>query len=347
MFLKDRNMIVTARASSGIYLVLSSLSRKGAVIVPGNLCYAAIYPVKYAGMTPVFCDVSPESGNTNLKCIQEAYHDGVVAAILPHMYGNPVEEMPEIVAFLHAKNVTVIEDCASAMGATADYPLGQMGDYTVYSTGHAKTLDLGFGGLLCSPFAIAALKEKERSLPLYSEEAEKEISFFSRLYRLLRNEGAGTEIEKAIFRELPEILRDSFLHRVSEEREQWLLLQLEKLDEAISLRREKYRRYEKKLQGKGIKKYIFSDGAVPFRFNFFVPENQRKRIIKLCLESGLPISDWYPSVTKMFGEEIALKGVDCHEAEILNLPLLLADERIDEICIRLVEIMEEVTKDET
>ena len=143
MVFEEKNMLITSRASSAIYLVLDSLKDKGNVIVPANLCYAGIYPILYAGMTPVFCDVEQHSGNTNLDFFKKAVTSKTVAAIIPHMYGNPVKELPEIAEFCKENGILLIEDCASAMGAKADYPLGKVGDYTVYSTGYSKTLDLG------------------------------------------------------------------------------------------------------------------------------------------------------------------------------------------------------------
>lgn len=144
--------LVVSRAASAIYLVLSALRLPNKqVLVPANLCYAAIFPILYAGYEPVFCDVDVTSGNVTYESVAAALTPETGAMIVPHMYGNPVGDMPEIAQICRQSGILLIEDCASAMGAKSPgYPLGAMGDYTVYSTGYSKTLDLGYGGLLVS-----------------------------------------------------------------------------------------------------------------------------------------------------------------------------------------------------
>ena len=107
MVFEEKNMLITSRASSAIYLVLDSLKDKGNVIVPANLCYAGIYPILYAGMAPVFCDVDQHSGNTNLDFFKKAVTSETVAAIIPHMYGL----VPRSIATGHNERKGKISPC--------------------------------------------------------------------------------------------------------------------------------------------------------------------------------------------------------------------------------------------
>ena len=102
--------IVVGRAASAIYLVLSELSKKDKfVIVPANICYAAIFPILSAGLKPLFCDIDKYSGNVTVESIRNVINEeNIVAAIIPHMYGNPVKDIIEIkVAFRDIE----IENC--------------------------------------------------------------------------------------------------------------------------------------------------------------------------------------------------------------------------------------------
>ncbi len=340
MIFEEKNMLITARASAAIYLILDSLKAKGNVTVPANLCYAGIYPVLYAGMTPVFCDVEKDSGNTNAELFKKSVTDKTVAAIIPHMYGNPVKELPEIAAFCRENKILLIEDCASAMGAEADYPLGKIGDYTVYSTGYSKTLDLGLGGILYSKtHSLDSMREKEKTLPAFSSEDEKNLELFSKLYRLLRNNGNGCDIEKEIYNMLPTVCKNAFLHRISKADADMIREKLSDLPKVVELRRKCLKRYCENLKDCGLKYYEYSDSAVPWRFSFFIEPEKRNAFVSECLENKIPISDWYPCVMPLFNQPDGLPGAKEHEKGILNLPIPLPDERIDEICDCIKKIL--------
>ena len=80
--------VIAGRGAVAIYLALKNISQYGkCVIVPANICYAAVFPIIYAGYTPLFCDVNPADGNVSLRIIKDSYNDSVAAAIIPHMYG--------------------------------------------------------------------------------------------------------------------------------------------------------------------------------------------------------------------------------------------------------------------
>lgn len=333
---EEGSCIAVARGATGIYLALKSNSgiAGGKVIVPANICYAAVYPIQYAGLEPVFCDVDPVSGNVTLDTFAAACSSDTRAAVIAHMYGNPVYEMPDIAAYCRKHNILLIEDCASAMGSEADhYKVGTLGDYVVYSTGYAKTLDLGYGGILFSKdHDLECTVELEKDFSEQTRESEDNMAFFSKLYRLMRNEGTDSAIEKMIYRGLGECCRDSFLQKISDQQKAWLFSQLDMLPDIIRKRRIAFRIYEEKFGGMGLKRYPFSEGAVPWRYNLLLEEPVRKRVIAACLENGLPISDWYPRVTDFFGVKEAFVGAEKHEKMILNFPLLLDEEKIGQIC---------------
>ena len=63
---------------------------------------------------------------------------------------------------------------------------------------------------------------------------------------------------------------------------------------------------------------------------------ERQKLIDSCLQQELPISDWYPSVQPMFGDQTELYGIQWHENHILNFPLLVSEDIIDEICKTII-----------
>ena len=56
-----KNNLFVGRAATAIYLVLNTLIKNKEVILPSNICYAAVYPVIYSGNKPIFVDVNKKS----------------------------------------------------------------------------------------------------------------------------------------------------------------------------------------------------------------------------------------------------------------------------------------------
>ena len=331
---KSGQSFAVGRGAVAIRLALSNLSIKdGYVLVPANICYAAVLPVIYSGFSPLFCDVDPVSGNVTLNSVKCACNNDVIAAIIPHMYGNPVNEFLLIYDYLHSRNVTVIEDCASLMTNKGNnYIPGTIGDYVVYSTGYSKTIDIGFGGLLFSERNdLNCLESVENNLNEFDKSYELEWSSFSAVYRILRNKGQHTSIAKSVFQNLPSSFSDSYNFRVSEEQKTKIIESIDTLDAVIEERRRKYKLYLSSLEISEEKVYSFSADSVPWRFNMLLGE-EREEFIKYCLDNKLPVSDWYPLVTPIFGDNKCYPNAEWHEKHIVNFPILISDEKIIEIC---------------
>lgn len=323
------------RGAIAIYLALSTITKKnGKVVVPANICYAAIFPVLYAGLAPVFCDVDSLTGNVFLDDVVNSYSEEVVAAIIPHMYGNPVSDFPLIAQYCKERNIILIEDCASLMGGNAEnYMLGTMGDYVVYSTGYSKTIDIGYGGLLfSSKYSLSKLEKLESKLPNYKERYAEEWSIFSKIYRVIRNEGENALISKAFYSILPDTCKELFLYNISDKKKQAIVDSIDKLDDVIAGRRHAYQIYNKKLENIKIQHYNYNLGAVPWRYNIFVDKEKRQDFILHCLNKKLPVSDWYPCVTSMFGIDKKFPNALWHEQHIVNFPLLITEGEIQSVC---------------
>lgn len=335
-----KNKLIISRAGTGIYLILKANEFEGKrVLVPANICYAAIYPIIYAGAIPVFCDVDEKTGNITRALFQK-YIDNIDAAIVPHMYGNPVADIEAIQKMCQDNSILLIEDCASAMGASINEKMcGTWGDYSIFSTGYSKTLDFGGGGIIMSNWDLSLLENIYSTLPEFDDQIEIEDAFFSKLYRLIRNN------DDSIF--LPELIWNSFrdnlskLYLYQDHRFDKKISDLEKeLVDVVDKRRVKYKTYEKSIKSRD-NVYEFEEGSVPWRFCMLVPEARRKNIIEKLLEEQIPVSDWYPVVTPIFGEDKKLypKALKI-EKQIINFPLLIDDDEIYRICDCINKMLE-------
>ena len=324
--------LFVARAATAIYLILCDIQKKNIkVLVPANICYAAIYPIVYSGNIPVFCDVDSNTGNVSLKEV-EKYLNLVQVMIIPHMFGNPVSEMDKIADICKKHNIILIEDCASAMGAKlySNY-CGTWGDYAVFSTGYSKTIDIGCGGIVISDRRLESLKEHYQKLPLKTVYDKENEAFFSKMYRVIRNNKQQT-LDRYIWRGLYDNLRSVFIHRVNH-MEQRIKEEIVRLPDIIKARKREWQYYDQFLRKSSFfDVYTYMDDGVPWRFNLLVQQEEKDPFVQYLLEKKVPVSDWYPVVVTLFGEENVYENATLLENRIINFPLLIGENKIREIC---------------
>ena len=119
------------------------------VIVPGRTFIASASCVAMRGATPVFADVSEESGTVTAETIERAIGRRTKAIIVVHLAGWPCE-MDDILTLANRHCVKVIEDCAQAQGARyRGRPVGSFGDAAAFSFCQDKIMSTGGeGGML-------------------------------------------------------------------------------------------------------------------------------------------------------------------------------------------------------
>ena len=105
--------------------------------------------IVYAGATPVFVDIDPETYNMAPAAIERAITPRTKAIMPVHLYGHPAD-MDPILDIARRRNVIVIEDAAQAHGA--EYHgrrCGSIGDLGCFSFYPGKNLGAyGEGGLV-------------------------------------------------------------------------------------------------------------------------------------------------------------------------------------------------------
>jgi len=339
-----KNYIIVGRASSGIFLILKSLFVGGEVIIPANICYAAVYPVVFAGNIPLFCDVDAVDGNVRMKDIKAKVSSQTKAIIVPHMYGNPIIEIDEIQTFCMQHGIILIEDCASAMGAKlSGRPVGTFGDYVVYSTGYAKTLDLGFGGIIASDVTLSEIAKMERDFNKRIPSWESATFEFSKQYRTFRNSGLRlcmSEFEP-YFRQSD--FRELFLFRSRPEWQDKInSAVVSRLDAEIQLRIDHAQIYHQAIEWNNVhdlREYKYVTGAVPWRYSLLLAPERRHLFIKTLLGAHIPVSDWYPTITELFANEEVFPNAEHMGNSIVNFPLTVSEKKIQEIGRTISKIM--------
>lgn len=119
------------------------------VLVPAHTFIGSVWGLIYAGATPLFCDVDPQTGIIDLADAKRRLTPRVKAIIPVHLYGQPAP-MTEVLAFARDHGLCVIEDVAQAFAARCDgKPLGGFGEFGCFSFYPGKNLGgAGEGGLV-------------------------------------------------------------------------------------------------------------------------------------------------------------------------------------------------------
>lgn len=145
-----KHAIATSSCTGAMHMALLALGLGPGdeVIVPDITWVATANAVLYAGATPVFADVEPDSW-----CLDPASFESKITprtrVVMPvHLYGHPAH-MDCIMEIARAHKLKVLEDAAPSTGAEFQgRRTGSFGDFGCFSFQGAKLLVTGEGGIL-------------------------------------------------------------------------------------------------------------------------------------------------------------------------------------------------------
>ena len=133
---------------------------------PANSFFVTAEAISNAGATPVFVDVDPVTFHMDVQLASKSITDRTKAIVPVHHYGRAMNLKPfEALAEQH--NLTLIEDCAQAHGAsTHGKTLGSSGRLTCYSFYPGKNLGAyGDGGAHSNPISKRFKLSQQNGVP--------------------------------------------------------------------------------------------------------------------------------------------------------------------------------------
>lgn len=195
--------------------------RKGEVITTPYSFVATTHAIWWNGLTPVFVDVDPITGNIDSNKIEAAITENTVAIMPVHVYGNPCDTA-KIDALAKTYSLKVIYDAAHAFGVKVDgKSILQQGDMSTLSFHATKVFNTIEGGaLIC-----------------HSAEMKQQIDY-------LKNFGFEDEVT---------VMAPGINSKMDEIRAAYGLLNLRQVDRAIAHRKQVAQNYREGLKNiKGI-----------------------------------------------------------------------------------------------
>lgn len=134
---------------SSLMAILRSLGLvKGSeVLLQAYTCVAAINPILWEGLKPVYLDCSETDFNLNISDFKAKTGPNSRVLMVQHTFGQPCN-MDEITAIVRQNNLILIEDCAHSLGAEyKGKKTGTFGKAAFFSFGRDKVISSVYGGI--------------------------------------------------------------------------------------------------------------------------------------------------------------------------------------------------------
>lgn len=167
-YLGAAHAVGVASGTDALLLPLKALDAPpgSEVVLPAFTFFATAGAVWNAGLTPVFCDVDPDTYNVTADTVAAALTDRTVAVVPVHLYGQMVE-MPPLVELARERDLFVLEDCAQSIGARGPAgTAGTVGHAGAFSFFPTKNLG-GFGDGGMVTFGDAETADRVRKLRVH------------------------------------------------------------------------------------------------------------------------------------------------------------------------------------
>src|SRR5215216_6976868 len=141
-----KHCVTMCNATIALDIASRALGLQGEVIIPSFTFIATAHALQWQGVTPVFCDVDPQTHNLDPKRIQELITPRTTGILGVHVWGRPcaVEELTEIA---HRHRLKLMYDAAHAFGCSYQGKMvGNFGELEVFSFHATKFFNTFEGG---------------------------------------------------------------------------------------------------------------------------------------------------------------------------------------------------------
>jgi perosamine synthetase len=123
------------------------LEKNDEVLIQAFTCNAAVNPIHWAGLKPVFVDMQKESLNMNPKDLERKITSRSKIVLVQHTFGKPAN-LEAILEICRQHNLILVEDCAHSLGGKyKGKKLGTFGRASFFSLGRDKIISSVYGGI--------------------------------------------------------------------------------------------------------------------------------------------------------------------------------------------------------
>ncbi|RKP46185.1 DegT/DnrJ/EryC1/StrS family aminotransferase [Pararobbsia silviterrae] len=157
-YLNVKHAICVTNGTIALMLVLRSLDLKGNVITPSFTFPATVQSIVWAGLTPVFCDVDPETHVLDARRVEPLVTDSTAAILGVHLWGRPCDPHG-LTDLAQRRGLKLVFDAAHATGCRfKGVPIGGLGHAEIFSFHATKILNAAEGGCITTNDDLLAAK---------------------------------------------------------------------------------------------------------------------------------------------------------------------------------------------
>jgi len=141
-----KNCIAMCNATVALEIAIKALGMTGEVIVPSFTFIATAHALQWQEVTPVFCDIDPETHNLNPRLIEKMITPQTTGILGVHVWGRPcaIDELTEIA---QDRGLKLMFDAAHAFGCSySGKMIGDFGEAEVFSFHATKFFNTFEGG---------------------------------------------------------------------------------------------------------------------------------------------------------------------------------------------------------
>ena len=364
---EEYNLNFVFKARIGLFHILSFLFKnnktKNKIILSSFTVFDMINMVLLSGFEPIFIDHYKNSSQINIDQLKEKineFNDEVGAVLLTH-YNVNNSELSEISNICKQNKIILIEDCAISIGSKFDNDyVGKFGDYSIFSFGFYKFINVLSGGMIFSKnkdfYNFVIDKEKNwEEIKIYNLYKLIIKSFFVRLisskiiFKLIfpiikfAYKNDITLIKKLLTNDPKPHKKENFpseyKFRLSQTQINDIIFQFKNLKYLRKLREINYRTYSEGIKNEKIiffhnKQNLLNENAY---LNFPIIVKDKNKFISYMLDSEIDISpQFYRSVNELSFLSKYSKTTKLIQDSVSNLVTLPTYSEINKYYIRKI-----------
>jgi dTDP-4-amino-4,6-dideoxygalactose transaminase len=149
-YLGVRHCIAMCNATVALEITIRALGMHGEVIVPSFTFIATPHSLQWQQITPVFCDIAPNSHSLDPECVEELITPRTTGIIGVHVWGEPCA-VKQLESIAQRRGLRLLFDAAHAFGCSHDGRMvGNFGDAEVFSFHATKFFNTFEGGAVAT-----------------------------------------------------------------------------------------------------------------------------------------------------------------------------------------------------
>ncbi len=143
-----KHCIATCNGTLALEIAIRALGMTGEVILPSFTFVATAHALQWQEITPVFCDIDPETCNIDPRRVAELITPRTTGIIGVHLWGRPCNTQA-LVEIARERNLRLMYDASHAFGGShRGRMIGSFGDAEVFSFHATKFINSFEGGAI-------------------------------------------------------------------------------------------------------------------------------------------------------------------------------------------------------